>query len=153
MKDEHSKKKPITLEEISQTSISIEDIKRLMQAKYGFISKFSRLIGMDTGDFHKQLKTRDPVKLEIFKSKILVLISKTENRPLEGEKIRESDRELFKERIYARYRTIRRFCKAYPQFSHTWLSTVFNGQFTTNSDKVKELQKVLKELEKTRNKY
>ncbi len=98
------------------------ELKKVIRDKYGSISRFARLIGRDTIDFHNSLKNESNI------DDLHDLIKKTENKPIKGRELTPELSDLIRVKIYSNFKNATSFHERYPEFSLSWISNVINGK-------------------------
>jgi len=120
----------------------IQILKSRIREKFGTVRRFAELSGIPETQLRYLLSGKMEVKkadnlMSEIKSK-LNLKPKPDPRYL-GPEVRESIRR----RIAVEYRSVRRFCNQYPEFSPVLISNIITGRKKRNDEKIDRIISVL----------
>ncbi len=99
-----------------------KNLKKYINKKFGSLSRFARILGKDTIDFHNSLKKDENIE-GIYK-----LAKNTKDEPVKGRELTDDLSNLIRIKIYSNYRNISAFSASNPKYSISWLSNVINGK-------------------------
>ncbi len=120
----------------------IQILKSRIREKFGTVRRFAELSGIPETQLRYLLSGKMEVKkadnlMSEIKSK-LNLKPKPDPRYL-GPEVRESIRR----RIVVEYRSVRRFCNQYPEFTPVLISNIITGRKKRNDEKIDRIISVL----------
>lgn len=111
---------------------------RILKKKYGKLSRFCKLTGLEPMQLQRMLVTDEGQK------RVRELFHSTPDAPIAGEEIHPDTRRAIFLAIVHEYRNVNTFVKSHPQFSNAWISRITTSGIKTQTKKFLEICKILK---------
>jgi hypothetical protein len=120
-----------------------DEIKHRIKAKYGTISRFAQMMGLNPNNVRTAL-SRDIPSARARREEIVELLKRAvPARFLAGVELNPKQAEAIRLAMATQYRFAVELHKRHPEFSQAFLSNVVNGKTVTQCKRVRRLAEVL----------
>lgn len=121
--------------------MNAQDLKKAIITKYGSMTRFCRLAGLQSSDMYTRINHANVP--DHYLQEIARLVQTTPNSEEPYTEVTAEMRKNLRSRIYQHYHNITDFVAAHPQFTQSWISILLNGKIKRKTPKVKKLLDIL----------